>query len=651
MRICGFAAEALRGERRLFDSFPSKELQDYWGTRPKYEYLPVQSTGLGSGHNIVTQGSSSGAAGSSAGGSSGAGTGDGQTYEQWLATQQTQAEEAPPPPYSLEAEELESASTPAAPATSNAQPVNQQSSAPPPTASVAPSGTPAVNHQVHPQGYAPHSANTLPPGVSSNTVTALANDFSQIGLSGTPISAPGAGRPEEAGSISASPPPLHPSHPNAQSYGPSSYGRPIARPPAQSTGPTGFQSRPPSTQPPSTVSSPSIGQHPAGNGQWGPGPAQAPYPPTGGASLTRPQTFTANSFGRPPTTASPPANSQYQPGGANLSRPQTFTANSYASPNTPHTQTTLPPNVGPTIASQYSPPTGGANLSRPQTFSANSYNATPTLRPPAGGPPRPNSAASSTASSPYGSLPPSPNLPHGSNQGVGVAPSPPSSYNPPMPGFPGAPSGASSSSYAPPVPSSSYTPPSAPNFPGSHSYPSQDAYAHSYLKNSGPSFPNSTHPGGNEGPGFPTNTFNQPQQWTPGAGGGVGGGPSPHASYPNTPAGSNNYGASSVSYPGGSQSYEPSPSMPSHLGPSNHMGSTPSAGPQFPNAAGGEMNYFGAPSSNASSYPNAPGGLNPGMPSSYQHAPPSSTPNQQMLWQPGQPPPPPPRKWHYSMLL
>ncbi|KAG2134923.1 uncharacterized protein EDB93DRAFT_1172026 [Suillus bovinus] len=37
MRIAGFAAESLRGERMLHESFPVKELQDYWATRPRYE--------------------------------------------------------------------------------------------------------------------------------------------------------------------------------------------------------------------------------------------------------------------------------------------------------------------------------------------------------------------------------------------------------------------------------------------------------------------------------------------------------------------------------------------------------------------------------------------------------------------------------------
>ncbi|KAH9927431.1 uncharacterized protein BXZ73DRAFT_34861, partial [Epithele typhae] len=37
MRICGYAAESFRGERLLLSTFPSKELQDYWSSRPHYE--------------------------------------------------------------------------------------------------------------------------------------------------------------------------------------------------------------------------------------------------------------------------------------------------------------------------------------------------------------------------------------------------------------------------------------------------------------------------------------------------------------------------------------------------------------------------------------------------------------------------------------
>ena len=39
MRISGFAAEALRGERKIFETFPLKELQDYWSCRSKDDEL------------------------------------------------------------------------------------------------------------------------------------------------------------------------------------------------------------------------------------------------------------------------------------------------------------------------------------------------------------------------------------------------------------------------------------------------------------------------------------------------------------------------------------------------------------------------------------------------------------------------------------
>jgi len=37
MRISGFAAEALRGEREISETLPWKELRDYWSCRPEYE--------------------------------------------------------------------------------------------------------------------------------------------------------------------------------------------------------------------------------------------------------------------------------------------------------------------------------------------------------------------------------------------------------------------------------------------------------------------------------------------------------------------------------------------------------------------------------------------------------------------------------------
>lgn len=79
MRICGMAAEILRGDHGLLETFPHKELQNYWGTRPRYEdgtnggYIPANST--------------PGASGSSS--------------ANILAVEEN-SNEPPPPPYSLE---------------------------------------------------------------------------------------------------------------------------------------------------------------------------------------------------------------------------------------------------------------------------------------------------------------------------------------------------------------------------------------------------------------------------------------------------------------------------------------------------------------------------------------------------------------------
>ncbi|KAF7292859.1 hypothetical protein MIND_01184900 [Mycena indigotica] len=48
MRIAGFAAEGLRSERRIHDTFPNKELQDFWGTRPQYEEDDIPSSSASS---------------------------------------------------------------------------------------------------------------------------------------------------------------------------------------------------------------------------------------------------------------------------------------------------------------------------------------------------------------------------------------------------------------------------------------------------------------------------------------------------------------------------------------------------------------------------------------------------------------------------
>ncbi|KAK7019734.1 hypothetical protein VNI00_017974 [Paramarasmius palmivorus] len=155
MRICGFAAEGLRSERMVHETFPSKELQDYWSGRPRYEAAEQSGSGEGS----------------SAGGS-------GQAYEDWLQSQKESKDELPPPPYSLEAEDVQhtqpSANSgnmnAAAPTTSGQFPVNNAEAAATPQ-----SGTPVLSSTtLQPQTSVPSSH-----GVDVN---ALTNDFARHGI-------------------------------------------------------------------------------------------------------------------------------------------------------------------------------------------------------------------------------------------------------------------------------------------------------------------------------------------------------------------------------------------------------------------------------------------------------------------------------------
>ncbi|KAJ2912412.1 hypothetical protein MD484_g8005, partial [Candolleomyces efflorescens] len=356
MRICGFAAEGLRSERRIFDSFPSKELQDYWGTRPKYEIVPVRSTGLG-GHNVAGP-SSAGPSG--AGSSSGAGGDGGQSYEDWLASQQTnQSEEAPPPPYSLEAEEAAPATqaTPATvPPSVSAAPASTGAVAPALAASVSVASQsqgsggptvaspPPVNQQTHPPHQYGPQGTTSNPSNNANAVAGISNSLGAMSLGGSyppqqSQAGPGPNSDHQSGRLTSSPPPLHPAHPSASSYGQSSYGRPPNRPQTAQSNSSSYQSTPapPSSQGtlPSTPGAPS--------GQW-------PPPEWGASSSSAAQ-----------TPVVPTVTTQYvHPGGANLSRPQTFSANSYTSTSSVPA-TGGPPSV-PATPSHYTASAGGAKL-------------------------------------------------------------------------------------------------------------------------------------------------------------------------------------------------------------------------------------------------------------------------------------------------
>ena len=83
MRICGMAVEILRGDRRLLETFPHKELQDYWGSRPRY----MDGTIGGYSGPAPTD---------STPGASGSGSAN-------ILVPEESPNELPPPPYTLEA--------------------------------------------------------------------------------------------------------------------------------------------------------------------------------------------------------------------------------------------------------------------------------------------------------------------------------------------------------------------------------------------------------------------------------------------------------------------------------------------------------------------------------------------------------------------
>ncbi|KAG2024035.1 hypothetical protein CC2G_001632 [Coprinopsis cinerea AmutBmut pab1-1] len=538
MRICGFAGEVLRGERRVFETFPSKELQDYWSTRPKYEERAITST----------EGSSS-SSGASIGGSSNQG---GQSYEEWLDSQQkSQEDEAPPPPYTLEAEEpVTSPPAPAATASSTpptvAPAAAATSSVPQPIQGPAPTGptvagpqtqisdrpvgntAPPANVQTYPaanQAYnyggpaAPTGGPIAP--APSDPVANLTNDFGRVGLSG-----PAGGQPVVSGGPTSapypptriSPPPVHPAHPAAHQ-------RPPTRPPTT----TGTQSPPASYSRPQSSHSNAAGPSPTNppvsthsTGTW----AAPQWPPSdwrvpGGASSN-------------PATSGAPAQGSGYPGGANLSRPQTFTASSMTQAGS----TSLHHSQSVHHSSSLRPPAPPA-ATRPQSAQG---NTTPATAPTAPAPYPPPNMSTTAPPTPYGA------------PGSGYGNMPPYGSSYPSNNMPSGPSGYG----GPPAPGSSYVPPGNPNFPSGpvrtstlDDYGAQSSGYPSY-HSTAPSFPANSYPSSSDP--------NQPPTWS--------GGHSPHTSPPISP------GPQTVNanFPGG-------PGYPSQ---------PPSSYPSFPYGPGGE---------------------------------------------------------------
>lgn len=157
MRICGFAAEGLHGERFIHETFPIKELQDYWAHRPHYE-------------DPAAAGSSS-AAGPSASGAA-------QSFQSWEAAQGPCSEELPPPPYTLEADGSQSV-TAAAATTAPPQPAMATRPVAPSVPSnrpeAQPASPPSAPLATRPVSPPPRQSSAAQPQSVSELATSFAN--------------------------------------------------------------------------------------------------------------------------------------------------------------------------------------------------------------------------------------------------------------------------------------------------------------------------------------------------------------------------------------------------------------------------------------------------------------------------------------------
>lgn len=341
MRICGFAAEGLRSERRIHDTFPVKELQDYWASRPRYEDIKPKLHDTASGSSEA----------------SGSGV-DAQSYQEWLATQKEAKEEPPPPPYSLEAEEVPverphpgsshpgtsppvqlpvSETLNAAGASyrpeitgfGGPQPakVTAHSASQVPQSSIPPS----INSSSRPQQ--PHMTS---PAVAVTTAHSPQSSPHQPVLSPDPISSLESGVGKIAITMQAQeplknpslPPPLHPAHSTSS-------GRLYGKRPQ--TAQSSLPPRPASAPRPHSQTRPV--SH-SGSAHQAPSPSIGGFLP--GQGPQRPQQLldvvsTSNSWGPAPQHQAPPTGQSTYPGqysGAQLSRPHTFSATS-SSQNSP----------------------------------------------------------------------------------------------------------------------------------------------------------------------------------------------------------------------------------------------------------------------------------------------------------------------------
>ncbi|KAL1746208.1 hypothetical protein HDZ31DRAFT_62466 [Schizophyllum fasciatum] len=620
MRIAGFAAEALRSERMVHDSFPVKELQDYWAGRPKYESGPRRRETL----DMIAGAGSSSASGSVFGGGGGA-SGGGQSYEEWLAANKEVKDEAPPPPYSLEADDQPSEITPATAATNSADTVVPQATQP---ASSAQGQSHIPN--VPSPGPTSSPQTSMPSATQAATIDALADDLARQNLAGA------SAYYNSTAPLSMSPQPSispQPSLPPRPSTSPRPTGSTSPRPP-----PPVHPSRP-------GTASGSISPRPQGSGPLQPPPTHPARP-----STSRPP---------PPLASRPSASASIRPHTTSTARPPAPpVVRQDSRPGSSH-QPDLPARPG-----GHRPPPVSVYPGSPAQSSFAVQGGSPTHSVPTsphfvpsgpGGMAGVGTAASSSSfmsSAPsISSYPPTPssaNMPGAPAQGSVAFPTAMIGGNPTLspvygaPIMPHSPAPRPSSPYSPPYPtspvasgsspyqstaSSSYQPSSSSYPAGTSSYPSSP-YEAGYVNTSstaspgfgpsasiypGSSPPTSTYPGSSTYPGQSTGPSHYPGQGTgpssqyPGGPGGshgsVGGAPPAQAyaagsSYPGMQAPP----PSGASYPGGPSNHAPyaglpyapyrqqSASVSTPAGPSHATDAA--AAPQAQPATSGGSNYM-----------------------------------------------------------
>lgn len=346
MRIAGYAAEGLHGERVLMETFPVKELQDYWSSRPHYE---DNSTKDQDDRHIEVSG---------------------QAYKEW---EEVEAGGDAPPPYSIE----ELVEQTQAMALSHGQPSGSGSTNPvntqhlsdiaPPiparnlalSGSMSPSSPPARSYSV--SGVAAHSSSLTPalPARAQSVRPAPVHTSSRPVVSSRPPPVNASARPSQPPVNAAARPPAATTSPRFSPPPVKTSPRPTARPidasPLPPTSPT------PSTKPHSHFSSESTAMHmpSAMVSSTSTSTTYAPGAETGGGGWSGEWHHHHNS---PPHSVS----HAHRPSTASVGRPLSPPADPYSpsiSPNMPTPLFPSPHSIGDpqdTYAASYASPGGWA---------------------------------------------------------------------------------------------------------------------------------------------------------------------------------------------------------------------------------------------------------------------------------------------------